>query len=61
MCTAGLAGLYSNIPYDEGLASLNGLLNIRVYKQVTKDILIELVELVLENNIFEFDEKTYKK
>ena len=29
-------------------------------KQISSDTLIELVEIVLKNNIFEFDEKTFK-
>ena len=33
----------------------------RVDKQVTTDTLIELAELVLKNNIFEFSDKTYKQ
>ena len=32
-----------------------------VDKQVTTDTLIELTELVLKNNIFEFSDKTYKQ
>ena len=30
-------------------------------KQIPSDTLIELVEVVLKNNIFEFDEKTFKQ
>ena len=30
-------------------------------KQVTTDTLIELAELVLKNNVFEFSDKTYKQ
>ena len=33
----------------------------RIDKQVATDTLIELVELVLKNNIFEFSNKTYKQ
>ena len=33
----------------------------RVDKQVTTDTLIELTELVLKNNFFEFSDKTYKQ
>ena len=33
----------------------------RIDKQVTADTLIELLELVLKNNIFEFFDKTYKQ
>ena len=53
-----VVGLYPNIPYDEGLESLKEFLNSRVDQQVKTDTLTELVELVLKNNIFEFDQKT---
>ena len=59
LCTIDVVGLYPNIPYDEGLAFLKDFLDSRVDKQVTTDTLIELTELVLKNNIFEFSDKTY--
>ena len=56
-----VVGLYPNIPHDEGLAFLKDFLDSRVEKQVTTDTSIELAELVLKNNIFEFSDKTYKQ
>ena len=47
--------------FDEGLAFLKDFLDSRVDKQLTTDSLIELAELVLKNNIFEFPDKTYKQ
>ena len=61
LCTIDVVGLYPNIPHDEGLAFLKDFLDSRVDKQVTRDTLIELAELVLKNNIFEFSDKTYKQ
>ena len=61
LCTIDVVGLYPNIPHDEGLAFLKDFLDSRVDKQVTTDTLIELAELVLVNNIFEFSDKTYKQ
>ena len=55
LCTIDVVGLYPNIPHDEGLAFLKDFLDSRV------DTLIELTELVLKNNIFEFSDKTYKQ
>ena len=34
---------------------------MRDNKQILSDTLIELAEIVLENNAFEFDEKTFKQ
>ena len=59
--TIDVVGLYPNIPHDEGLAFLKYFLDSRVDKQVTTDTLIELAELLLKNNIFEFSNKTYKQ
>ena len=61
LCTIDAVGLYPNIPHDEGLAFLKGFLDSRDDKQFTSDTLIELAELVLKNNIFEFSDKTYKQ
>ena len=60
-CTIDVIGLYPNIPHDEDLAFLKDFLDSRVDKQVTTDTLIELAELVLKNNIFEFSDKTCKQ
>ena len=61
LCTIDVFGLYPNILHDEDLAFLKDFLDSRVDKQVTTDSLIELAELVLKNNIFEFSDKTYKQ
>ena len=53
-------GLYRNIPHGEGLASLRRLFETRDNKQISSDTLTKLPEVVLKNNIFEFDEKTFK-
>ena len=56
-----VAGLYRNIPHGEGLASLCRSLETRDNKQISSDTLTELAEVVLKNNIFEFEEKTFKQ
>ena len=61
LCTMDVVGLYPNIPHGEGLASLRRFLEARDSKQVSSNTLTELAELVLKNNIFEFDEKTFKQ
>ena len=61
LCTIDVVYLYPNVPHDEGLAFLKDFLGCRVDKQVTTDTQIELVELVLKNNIFEFSDNTYKQ
>ena len=61
LCTIDVLGLYPNIPHSEGLTSLQRFLELRDNKQISSDTLIELAEIVLKNNIFEFDEKTFRQ
>ena len=61
LCTMDVVGLYHNIPHGEGLASLYKFLETRENKQISSDTSAELAEIFLENNIFEFDEKTFKQ
>ena len=61
LCTVDFVGLYPNIPHSEGLTSLRRVLELRDNKQISSDTLIELAEIVLKNNIFQFDEKTFKQ
>ena len=61
LCTIDVVGLYPNIPHSEGLTSLGRFLELRDNKQISSDTLIELAEIVLKNNIFEFDEKTFRQ
>ena len=56
-----IVGLYPNILQGEGLASLPRFLETRDNKQITSDTLTELGKAVLKNNVFEFDEKTFKQ
>ena len=51
-----LLGLYSRIPNKEGLRFLRNALERKPNKSVSSDTLIELAELVLQNNYFEFIE-----
>ena len=56
-----VVGLYPNIPHDEGLSALRKRLNERDKKGVSTDTLVEFVELVLKNNIFNFNKKSLKQ
>ena len=56
-----VVGLYPNILHDEGLSALRKRLNERDKKDVSTDTLVELAELVLKNNIFNFNEIIFKQ
>ena len=61
LCTVDVVGLYLNIPHSESLTSLRRFLELRENKQISSDTLMELAEIVLKNNIFEFNEKTFRQ
>ena len=61
LCTIDVVGLYPNIPHSEVLTSLRRVLELRDNKQISSDTLIELAEIMLKNNVFQFDEKTFKQ
>ena len=61
LCTVDVVGLYPNIPHSEGLTSLRRVFELRDNKQISSDTLVERPEIVLKNNIFQFDEKTFKQ
>ena len=56
-----VVGFYPNIPHDEGFSALRKRLNDRDKKDVSTDTLVELAELVLKNNIFNFNEKNLQQ
>ena len=61
LCTMDVVGLYPNIPHDEGLSTLRKRLDERHEKDVSTDTLVELAELFLKNNIFNFNQNTLKQ
>ena len=61
LCTMGVVGLYPSIPHDEGLSAFRKRFDERDEKDVSSDTLVELAELVLKNNIFNFKQKTLKQ
>ena len=61
VCTIDVVGLYPNIPHGEGLVFLYKFLETRENNQISIDILAELAEIVLKNNIFKLDGKTFKE
>ena len=61
LCTVDVVGLYPNIPNDEGLQALRHALDERENKTISTDTLIELSDIVLNNNYFEFNGETYRQ
>ena len=55
-CTIDVVGLYPSIRNEEGQRFLRNVLEKRPIKNVTTDTLIELAELVIQNNYFEFSQ-----
>ena len=61
LCTVAVAGLYPNIPHEEGLSALRKQLDYRMEKYISSGTLCDLAEVVLKNNIFKFGKKTLKQ
>ena len=60
LCTVDVVALYPNIPHNEDLSALRKRLDLRLEKDFTTSILVELAKVVLKNNIFAFMEKNFK-
>ena len=58
MVTIDVVGLYLHIPHDEGLRSREAL-NNRENPEIPTETIVDLAELVLRNNNFEFNENHY--
>ena len=54
-----VSGLYTNIPQWEGVEAAKEALDERYDKKVPTEFIIKLLELVLKNNIFEFNSELF--
>ena len=61
LCTIDVVGLYPNIPHDGGLEALRHFLDLRENKTVSTESLLELAEVVLKQNYFDFNSQIYKQ
>ena len=61
ICINDVVGLYFSIPNEEGLRFLKNVLEKRSNKNVCTDALIELAELVIQSNYYEFWERYLKE
>ena len=59
LCTIDVVALYAGIPHDEGLGVLRKALDSRADRSVSTDSLMDLAEVVLKNNMFEFNGRFY--
>ena len=60
LCTIDIVDLYPNIPHEEGMATITRLWDKKTENNVRTETLVELAEIVLKNNIFQFNEKNLK-
>ena len=54
-----VVGLYPHIPHNEGLEAIRKILNTRTNQEILTNDIVDLAELVLKNNNFEFDGKHF--
>ena len=56
-----VTGAYLNIPHDDGIKCLQNVLEKRKNPKIPSDFISKLMELILKNNIFEFNEDLFKQ
>lgn len=58
-------GLFTNIPHNEGIESVRETLEEAKqkgeYKDMPTEFIIRTLEIILENNIFEFNSELYRQ
>ena len=59
MVTIDVVGLYPHISHDEGLQSIREALNNRENPEIPTRTIVDLAELLLRNNNFQFNENHY--
>ena len=52
--TIDTVGLYPHIPHNEGVGAIRKILNMRTNQVIPSDDIVNLAELVLRNNNFDF-------
>ena len=61
LATIDVSALYSNIQREDGVEAVRKALETREDKTVPADFILELLDLVLKYNIFEFDGELYQQ
>ena len=61
LCTVDVAGLYPNIPHEEGLPALRKRLDNWKEKYISYDILCDLPKVSPKSNIIKFCRKVFKQ
>ena len=59
LVTIDVVGLYPHIPHNEGLDAIRRALDKRDNQETPTNLIVDLAELVLRNNNFEFDGKHF--
>jgi peptide-methionine (R)-S-oxide reductase len=59
LVTIDVCALYTNIPKEDGMSAMEEALNTRQDQKVPTSFLLELLEIALSSNIFEFDKKLF--
>ena len=61
LCTVDVAGLYPNIPHEEGLSALRKRLDNWKEKYISYDMLCDLPKVSPKSNIIKFCRKVFKQ
>ena len=61
LVTVDVSSLYSNIQREDGVEAVRKVLKTRKDKSIPSDFILELLDLVLKFNIFEFDSQLWQQ
>ena len=61
LCTVDVVGLYPNIPHEDGLDAVKKILEKREIKDISTETLLDLMECVSKNNVFEHGGRTFQQ
>ena len=61
LASIDVKALFTNIPEEDGLESLQSVLETRTNKEVPTDFLITLMKLILRNNLFSFHDGVFRQ
>ena len=61
LVTDDIQAAYTNIPHEDGVKVLEEILNERTHQKVLSGFVARLMELILKNNLFEFNGDLFKQ
>lgn len=61
LASLDVTGLFTNIPHADGISTMREALEERTNPKVPSDFIVQLMQLILQYNLFTFHDATYKQ